>query len=362
MENGSLDDYGNHGREMTLLNPLKSTRGIAVVIVLLGVLLVLAGCSGETESGGADEGGGGQQAQQSQEESNPEAQSSGDTDQEGQQSQEESQEKEEIASIGEEVSVGDVSYTVTDAEIVSQLEDPYGLDDPLIGNFMLVSFTFENNGSEPANVSDVGMYLYDEEGNQYETDPDAGLYLPEDTSLFLLDRVNPGLSQEVQTVYEIPPDAEGLELEVTSGLLASETARIDLETVQAGSDTPDGTSGDSSEADLLQSFVDEYYAYVEAEDWSGTYSMLDEQTQSMWTESEWIVAQTAWEAQNGNPPAISRVVTEVYGDDPAYAIDIQINRTDGQVNTVYKEVSYEDGEYKRHFTDEELASLEPFRP
>lgn len=55
-------------------------------------------------------------------------------------------------------------------------------------------------------------------------------------------------------------------------------------------------------------------------------------------------------------------MTEVYGDDPAYAIDIQINRTDGQIETVYKDVSYEDGEYKRHFTDEELASLEPFRP
>lgn len=348
MENGSPGTYVNHSRKIPLL---KSARGIAVIIVVLSILLVLAGCSGETGSSGEDGGGGGQQ---SQEESNPEAQSPEDTDQEEQQSQEE----DEAASIGEEVSVGDVSYTVTDAELVSQLEDPYGLDEPLTGNFVLVSFTFTNNGSEPATVSDIGMYLYDEEGNQYETDSDAGLYLPEDTSMFLLDRVNPGLSQEVQTVYEIPPDAEGLELEVTSGLLASETARIDLETTQTSPDS----SEDTSEVDLLQSFVDEYYAYVEAEDWMGTYSMLDEQTQSMWTESEWIVAQAAWEAQNGNAPALSRVVTDVYGDDPAYAIDIQITRTDGQVNKVYKEVSYEDGEYKRHFTDEELASLEPFRP
>jgi hypothetical protein len=351
MENRSLDDYGNHSRKIPLL---KSARGIAGIIVLLSILLVLAGCSGETESGGADEGGGGQQAQQSQEESNPEAQSSEATGQEEQQNQEE----DETASIGEEVSVGDVSYTVTDAERVSQLEDPYGLDKPLTGNFVLVSFTFTNNGSDPATVSDIGMYLYDDEGNRYETDGNAALYLPEDTNMFMLDRVNPGVSQEVQTLYEIPPDAPGLELEVTSGLLSSETARIDLETTQTATDT----SEDTSEVDLLQSFVDEYYAYVDAEDWQGTYSMLDEQTQSMWTESEWIVAQTAWEAQNGNPPAISRVVVNVYGEAPAYAIDIQINRTDGQINTVYKEVSYEGGEYKRHFTDEELASLEPFRP
>ncbi|CAN5818078.1 hypothetical protein BH20ACT11_BH20ACT11_08800 [soil metagenome] len=334
-----------------------SARRGAVVIVMLGILLVFTGCSGETGSSGEAEGGG-QQSEQSQGESNPEAQPSEDTGQEEQQAQEET----ETASIGEEVSVGDVSYTVTDAERVSQLEDPYGLDEPLTGNFMLVSFTFTNNGSDPATVSDIGMYLYDEEGNQYETDSDAALYLPEDTSMFMLDRVNPGLSQEVQTLYEIPPNAEGFELEVTSGLLATETAHIDLESTQTNTDTSDSTSGGSSEAALLQSFVDEYYAYVGAEDWQGTYSMLDEQTQSLWTEAEWIVAQTAWEDQNGNPPAISRVVTNVYGEDPAYAIDIQINRTDGQVNTVYKEVSYEDGEYKRHFTDEELASLEPFRP
>lgn len=73
----------------------------------------------------------------------------------------------------------------------------------------------------------VAVYLYDSQGRQYETDTDAAFYLPEDTSIFLLDRVNPGLSQEIQTVYAVPPDTEGFELEVTSGLLASETARID---------------------------------------------------------------------------------------------------------------------------------------
>lgn len=324
----------------------------ATLLILLFPLVILSGCGEETISSEGGESGR-QQTSQSQEPSQARQQEGS-----GNPVQQEQPDETEAASIGEEVAVGDVSYTVTDAERVTQLEDPYGLDEPLTGNFMIVSFTFTNNGSEAATVSDVGMYLYDEEDNQYEADSDAALYLPEDTSLFLLDRVNPGLSQEVQTLYEIPPDAEGFELEVSSGLLASETARIDLETTQTGSDTLEV----SSEVDLLQSFVDEYYAYVEAEDWQGTYSMLDEQTQSMWTESEWIVAQTAWEAQNGNAPALSRVVTEAYGDNPAYAIDIQINRTDGQIETVYKEVSYENGEYKRHFTEEELASLEPFRP
>lgn len=93
---------------------------------------------------------------------------------------------------------------------------------------MLVTFTFTNEGSEPATISDIGMYLYDSQDRQYETDSEAAFYLPEDKSFFLIDRINPGLSQEVQTVYSVPPDASGFELEVTSGFFATESALIDL--------------------------------------------------------------------------------------------------------------------------------------
>lgn len=142
--------------------------------------------------------------------------------------QDQQQEQADTASIGEEVSVGDVTYTVTNAERVDRLEDPLGVQEPLTGDFVVVSFTFTNNADEPVTVSDLGLYLYDTQDRQFETDTDAALYLPEDTSLFMLDRVNPGLSQEIQTVYAVPPEAEGFELEVTSGFLASESARIDL--------------------------------------------------------------------------------------------------------------------------------------
>lgn len=130
--------------------------------------------------------------------------------------------------IGDKVNVGDVSYTVTNAEAVTTLRDPLKFDPPLKGNYIVITFTFANNGSEPATVSDLGMYLYDSQGSEYETDTDAALYLPDDKSLFMLDRVNPGLSQEVQTVYAVPPDAGGFELEVTSGFFATETARIKM--------------------------------------------------------------------------------------------------------------------------------------
>ena len=130
--------------------------------------------------------------------------------------------------IGDTVPVGDVSYRVTAARPAKQLPDPYHIDPPMKGNFIVVTFVFTNNGNDPANVSDIGLYLYDSQNREFETDTDATMNLPQDKSIYVLDRVNPGLSRTVQTVYSVPPDANGFELEVTSGLWATESARIKL--------------------------------------------------------------------------------------------------------------------------------------
>lgn len=118
---------------------------------------------------------------------------------------------------------------------------------------------------------------------------------------------------------------------------------------------------DSPTEDPIEAFVAEYYAYVEAEDWAGTYSLLDQETQAEFSEEEWITVQTAWETQNDTPPVDARGIVNVYGDNPAYAVDIRVDYTNGESRTVYKEISFEGGEYKRHFTDEGIASLAPFR-
>jgi hypothetical protein len=53
-------------------------------------------------------------------------------------------------------------------------------------------------------------------------------YIPEEKDIFLLDRINPGLSKGAQVIYTVPPDASGFELEVTSGFFQSEVERIKL--------------------------------------------------------------------------------------------------------------------------------------
>lgn len=120
-----------------------------------------------------------------------------------------------VHGVGDEVNVGDVSYSVTSAKAKTRLVDTFEIDPPKTGNFVVVDFTFANNGTEPVAMSDVGLYLYDNKSREYESDSDMFGYVPEEKDIFLLDRINPGLSQEAQVVYTVPPDAAGFELQVT---------------------------------------------------------------------------------------------------------------------------------------------------
>ncbi len=133
------------------------------------------------------------------------------------------------ASIGEEVVVGNAAYTVTNAQQETRHEDPSGFERPMTGNFLVVDCTVENRGDEPMSVSDIGLYVYDDQGRQFETETDVPLgYIPDNKDLFVLDRINPRLSQNVRVVFSVPPDSQGYEMEVSSGLFAAETRRISL--------------------------------------------------------------------------------------------------------------------------------------
>ena len=118
---------------------------------------------------------------------------------------------------------------MTRATKATELRDPSGFDDPVQGNFIVVDFTVENRGEEPMSVSDLGLYVYDDQGREFETETDIPFgYIPEDKDLYLIYRINPGLSQDVRVVFSVPPDAHGFEMEVASGFFATETRRIAL--------------------------------------------------------------------------------------------------------------------------------------
>ncbi len=193
-----VQEGGGRRRGRPILLGCLGIVGLLVVLIIVAVVAI-GGGGGETAGGGA---GGGQQDQ-------------------GQ--------KKAPAGIGEEVVVGDAAYTVTRAWRETELRDPSGFEEPVQGNFVMVDFTVENMGEEPMSVSDIGLYVYDGQGREFETESDVPFgAIPENKDLFLLDRINPGLSQEARVVFSVPPDAKGFEMEVSSGLFASETRRISL--------------------------------------------------------------------------------------------------------------------------------------
>jgi hypothetical protein len=202
--------------------------GCLVIIGLFVVVIILAAAL----SGGGDEsaGGGGNEQAQNQGQGQNQAPQRDQAQNQGQkQRRDQGQGARGPASIGERVVVGDIAYTVTRAIQETRLEDPSGFDRPRQGNFVVVDFTVENLGEDPISVTDIGLYIYDDQGRQYETETDVPFgYIPENKDLFLLDRINPGLSQNVRVVFTVPPDARGLELEVSSGFFATETRRIAL--------------------------------------------------------------------------------------------------------------------------------------
>jgi hypothetical protein len=214
--------------------------GCLAIVVLFFALIVVGAAlgGGGDETGGGAGGNDGQQAQEEQaaqpEEPPAEEQPNEGQEQDGGQDQgqgqgEEEQQVQGPARIGQEVVVGDSAYTVTNARKASVIRDPSGFDDPMEGNFILVDFTVENRGNEPMSVSDIGLYVYDNQGRQFETETDIPLgAIPEDRDLFLIDRINPGLSQNVRVVFSVPPDARGFEMEVSSGFFGTETRRIAL--------------------------------------------------------------------------------------------------------------------------------------
>lgn len=120
-------------------------------------------------------------------------------------------------------------------------------------------------------------------------------------------------------------------------------------------------SGAEEEVSAEQRFISDYYAAVGREDWSATYSMLDPASQAHFTEEEWIRKQQAREAASGAPPIESATITEISGEGADFTATVTLTYEDGTQATLPGiVVVFEDGEHRRHLTDEELAFLEDF--
>ena len=123
------------------------------------------------------------------------------------------------AKIGEPLRVGSVTWVVQDAKTVTELTSSY--EKPVRGNFVVVNFTFTNEGKEAATLDTASMALVDSEGRRNEADPDKFGYIPDGRNIFL-ENVNPGVTDQGQAIFTVAPGSTGFELELGDAELFSD--------------------------------------------------------------------------------------------------------------------------------------------
>ncbi len=130
------------------------------------------------------------------------------------------------AKIGEPLWVGDVTWVVEDAKMVTELTSSY--EKPLRGTFVMVNFTFTNEGKEAATLDTASLALIDSEGRKSEADPDKFGYIPDDRNIFL-ENVNPGVTDKGQAIFTVAPESTGFKLELgDADLLTDDHGTVSL--------------------------------------------------------------------------------------------------------------------------------------
>lgn len=127
--------------------------------------------------------------------------------------------KNPTARIGEPLRVGGITWVVQDAKMATELTSSY--EKPIRGNFVVVNFTFTNEGKEAATLDTASMTLVDSEGRRSEADPDKFGYIPDGRNIFL-ENVNPGVTDQGQAIFTVAPGSTGFELELGDADLFSD--------------------------------------------------------------------------------------------------------------------------------------------
>lgn len=129
--------------------------------------------------------------------------------------------------IGQTATVADASWVVTSAQPRSELRSQFGSQSKQ-GNFVVVDFTFTNNGNEAKTLTQNIIALYDNSGRKYSPDTDTFSYIPSDENI-LLDQVNPGVTKNGEVIFSVASGASGFTLELSStNFLKRDKAEVNL--------------------------------------------------------------------------------------------------------------------------------------
>lgn len=94
------------------------------------------------------------------------------------------------------------------------------------GQFVTVEVSVKNTESEPSYFFEDNIKLGDDKGNSYSADPEAGIYVEENSILFL-EEINPGNTAKGVLVFDVPKDVSPDRLTFEGGIF-SEPIEISL--------------------------------------------------------------------------------------------------------------------------------------
>lgn len=146
------------------------------------------------------------------------------------QEQKEQKQEEKVYKIGDKVAAGKLVYQIESVEEKKSLKNALGEKKPGSGTFLILTLTIENKDNENRTVSQAMTKLIDKEGNEYEPDTNAFMYLEQNSNNPFLDGINPKGKKTFKIVYEIAGKAEDYTFVGTGGfdLLDNGEARIKL--------------------------------------------------------------------------------------------------------------------------------------
>lgn len=137
-----------------------------------------------------------------------------------------SEDSEDGYEIGDEVEIDDLILRITNVKnLGNSIPQTFGEPITTTGTFLRVDFQVENTGKETAYLGE--MQIIDSESREYDESSDRYSILGNNAEFF--DKLSPDVTRDFSTVFEIPLDAEDLELKVHGfGIFNTDYEIIDL--------------------------------------------------------------------------------------------------------------------------------------
>lgn len=132
--------------------------------------------------------------------------------------------KEEPKELSKEGESSNVKITVGSVETLESVGTEH-INEKAQGIFKVVELTLTNNQKDAITLSSNSFKLVDNQGREFSTNSAAQIKLNVangGNSKFLLEKLNPGLSQTGKVVFDVPKNVQGLVLKARGGMMGKE--------------------------------------------------------------------------------------------------------------------------------------------